>query len=121
MAYGRKSCRELFSALQNDQMNYYAEIYRNYLSCFSAGFGVAIDISSIKFYYNSNYNYLKISGLNIDEDCFVEIFDMMGRCIYFNKPDSKGILFVEGAVRNNLYIIRLRIKDAPDLNKILLF
>ncbi len=121
MAYGRKSCRELFSALQNDQMNYYAEIYRNYLSCFSAGFGDDIEMSSIKFYYNSNYNYLKISGLNTDEDYFVEIFDMMGRCIYFNKPDSKGILFVEGAVRNNLYIIRLRINDAPDLNKILLF
>ena len=88
---------------------------------FSAGFGDALDISSIKLNYNSHYNYLKISGLNTNEDCFVEIFDMMGRCIYFKKPDSRGMLFVEGAVRNKLYLVRLRIKDTTGLNKILLF
>jgi hypothetical protein len=121
MAYGRKSCREYFSALQNDQMNFYAEVYRNYLSCFSAGIGNALDINSIKLNYNSHHNYIKISGLNTNEDYFVEVFDMMGRCIFIKKPDSEGMLFVEGAVKNKLYLVRLRIKDAPDLSKILLF
>ena len=120
MAYGRKSCREYFSQYQSNQMNFYAQTYRNYLSCFPAGLNNNMGLKTIRLNYDNIYNYLKLTGLGKGEAYYIELLDMMGKRVFYKKLNSEQGINIESSIINQLFIVRVHINNDVVFNKMVL-
>jgi hypothetical protein len=108
MSYSRKNCRNYFSPMQYDVINYTYLNYRNYLLCnLPTNTSLLAKKNEIVLFPNPGQNIINLYVSDIKFDSEICFYDAHGRLVFEQKCNSASIAINTSSWRNGIYFYRV--------------